>query len=126
MNELVEGMEEASKPKYRVIRTNNITGKVVGGKRRNTRPFEVDGVAKSVTNWKLKLEGGAVHDYVSVFSDDAPAFEAQVKAGEDISLTEQFKDKIVTDDQGVERSTPLSNAELSYDAPMGDAAQMFE
>ena len=125
-NELVEGMEEENAVKYRVTRVGNITGKIVGGKRRNTRPFNVDGVDKSVTNWKLKLEGGAVHDYVSVFSDDAAAFEAQVKAGEDVSITERYKDKVTIDDQGHERRDPLPNAELSYDAPMGDAAQMFE
>ena len=125
MNEELTVEEVA--PKFRVVQTTNLEAKVVGGKARNTRSFDkADGTKGSVTNWKVKTADGQILDYLAVFDTDADAFEAQIKAGEDINVTRRIKERVTTDDHGNEIAERMATPELSYDSPLGDVDSMFE
>jgi hypothetical protein len=115
----------AAEPTYKVLRTANITGVVTGGKLRNTRSYTKNDEDHTVANWKVKLDNGQTHDYVAVFDTDADAFEAQVKAGEAINISQKYKERITIDANGHEVREPLAMPELGYDAPMGDVDAMF-
>ena len=117
---------EVAEPKYSVIKTVSLQGKVVGGKLRNTRTFKhSDGSIGSVANWKLKLEDGTTHDYVAVFDTEADVFKAQILAGEEVAITQKFKQRTTVGADGIETTERMAQPEHSYDAPMGDVASMF-
>lgn len=124
MDEALEVVE--AKPVYKTDSQTTIVGVVTGGKLRNTRTFtKSDESEGTVANWKVKFADNQVHDYVAVFDADADAFEAQIKAKEEITIISKRKSRVTVNEQGHELREPLATPELSYDAPMGDVEEMF-